>query len=63
MEEQHEKLHEIYNKMQELHKSTDTEAVHCIADDLLIEALEVFGGKEYVKPLIESYNKLEKWYS
>jgi len=53
--------------MQELHKSYDTEVAHGIADDLLIEAIEVLGeeigGEEYMKPLINSYNELEKWYA
>ena len=63
MEEKHHKLHEIYNKMQELHKNTDTEVAHCTADDLLIEAIEVLGGKEYMEPLIDSYAELSKWYA
>lgn len=67
MDETHKKLHEIYKKMQELHKDTDTEVAHGIADDLLIEAIEVLGeelnGEEYMKPLIDSYNELDKWYA
>lgn len=67
MEESHHRLHVIYIKMQELHESTDTELIHGVADDLLIEAIEVLGeeigGKEYMKPLIDSYNKLNKRYA
>lgn len=66
MEETHKKLYEIYKRMQKLHEDNDTEKAHQIADDLLIETIEVLGeelnGVEYMKPLIDSYEKLNKWY-
>jgi hypothetical protein len=62
-QDKHEQLNEIHLQMVELQHDGDTEAAHSDADDLLVEALEVLAGKEYIEPLIEAYNKVDKWYS
>jgi hypothetical protein len=47
---------ELLTKLRELAKGGDTEAVHCDADDLLIEYIN--------DPEIEeAYNAVPKWYA
>ena len=61
-------LGQILEEMQKLPTNQNTETVHQIADDLLIEALLLIGRnsdlqKRTVEALISAYNQIEKWYA
>ena len=47
---------ELIVKLKELHGSGDTEAVHGIADDLLLKYIND-------KEIAEAYEKVPKWYA
>ena len=53
------KYEELCEQMRTLQNSSDTEDAHGKADDILCEALKVFGCNE----LVELYEQIEKWYS
>lgn len=50
---------ELCEQMRALQNSSDIEDAHGKADDILCEALKVFGCNE----LIELYEQIEKWYA
>ena len=54
-----EKLQEIESKLHECFHSSDTEIAHCNADNLLCEALVLFGQKS----IVDIYSKIWKWYA
>lgn len=55
-EEQRRKLIEKLHKCQE---NVDIEDAHCIADQVLIDALTLLGESE----LVNEWIKVEKWYA
>ena len=53
------KYEELCEQMRALQNSLDPEDAHGKADDILCEALKVFGCNE----LVELYEQIEKWYA
>ena len=56
---QKERLIQIKEEMKELNDKYDQERGHSKADDLLCEALEIYGEKD----LIGLFYEVDKWYS
>ena len=50
---------ELCEQMKALQNNSDTEDAHGKADNILCEALKVFGCNE----LVELYEQIEKWYA
>jgi len=58
------KFNKIITQMEDLENTTDIEASHGDADDLLIEAIKIIAPKSrLVLKLIKAYNKVDKWYA
>jgi len=53
------KYEELCEQMRILQNNLDSEDAHGKADDILCEALKMFGCNE----LVELYEQIEKWYS
>ncbi len=53
------KYEELCEQMRTLQNSPDPEDAHGKADDILCEALKVFGCNE----LVELYEQIERWYA
>jgi len=53
------KYEELCEQMRTLQNNSDIEDAHGKADDILCEALKMFGCNE----LIELYEQIDKWYS
>lgn len=50
---------EMIKRLEEVINDDDTESAHGNADDILCELLEKLGYKD----VVETYNKVSKWYS
>lgn len=50
---------EAIEKMKDEQNNSDTEAAHCIADDILCEFLISLGHQD----LVDEYERVPRWYS
>lgn len=62
-----EKLNKILKSMNEEVENTDTEIAHGVADDLLVELVELLSKRskfrKNIEEILKKYHSVSKWYA